>query len=64
VALTQARFTADGNPALNINAGLAGDCFFLATGGKTKNEGTRLGNLIHGPPAGIDLPNVSKFEKQ
>jgi Domain of unknown function (DUF3472)/Domain of unknown function (DUF5077) len=64
VALTQARFTADSNPVLNINAGLAGDCFFLATGGKTKNEGTRLGNLIHRPPAGIDLPNVSKPERQ
>jgi AhpD family alkylhydroperoxidase len=47
VALTRARFTADANPALNINAGLAGDCFFLATGGETGNSGTRLRELIY-----------------
>jgi hypothetical protein len=64
VALTEARFTADSNPTLNINAGSAGDCFFLATGGKTKNTGTLLGKLIHRPPSGIELPIVSKPEKQ
>jgi Domain of unknown function (DUF3472)/Domain of unknown function (DUF5077) len=60
VALTRARFTADGNPALNIDAGVAGDRFFLATGGKTQNKGTPLGKMIDRPPAGIDLPIVSK----
>ena len=45
VALTQARFTADKNPSLNIDAGVAGDCFFLATGGKTQNGSKRLGKL-------------------
>jgi len=63
VALTQAHFTADNNPVLNINAGVVGDCFFLATGGQTKNSGTALGKLIHRPPSGIDLPIVSKPEK-
>lgn len=56
VALTRARFTADSNPVLNINAGVAGDCFFLATGGETKNTGTPLHGLINRPPSGIELP--------
>jgi hypothetical protein len=64
VALTQARFTADNNPVLNINAGSVGDCFFLATGGNTKNTGVRLGKLIQRPPSGIELPTVSKPEQQ
>jgi hypothetical protein len=64
VALTRARFTADGNPALNIDAGVAGDCFFLATGGKTQNKSTPLGKMINRPPSGIDLPIVSKPEKK
>jgi hypothetical protein len=64
VALTRARFTADRNPALNIDAGVAGDCFFLATGGKTQNRSTPLGKMIDRPPSGIDLPIVSKPEKE
>jgi hypothetical protein len=56
VALTRARFTADSNPVLNINAGLAGDRFFLATGGETKNSDTPLKELINRPPSGIELP--------
>lgn len=64
VALTRARFTADSNPVLNIDAGLAGDCFFLATGGETKNSGTALRELIHRPPAGIDLPIATEPEKK
>jgi Domain of unknown function (DUF3472)/Domain of unknown function (DUF5077) len=64
MALTRARFTADGNPALNIDAGVAGDAFFLATGGKTQNRNTRLGKMIDRPPSGIDLPIVTKPEKK
>lgn len=45
-ALTRARFTADANPDLRIDAGLAGDRFFLATGGETKNTGTKLNETI------------------
>jgi hypothetical protein len=63
VALTRARFTADSNPVLNINAGLAGDRFFLATGGETKNSGTPLQALINRPPSGIELPIAAEPEK-
>lgn len=41
-ALTKARFTADGNPVLNINAGADGEQFFLATGGSATNTNTPL----------------------
>ena len=37
-----ARFTADNNPAVNIDAGIEGDVFFLATGGETVNSGAKL----------------------
>ena len=36
-ALGEARFTGDSNPATNIDAGVDGGRFFLATGGDTKN---------------------------
>jgi hypothetical protein len=36
-ALGEARFTADSNPATNIDAGVDGGRFFLVTGGDTKN---------------------------
>lgn len=48
-ALRKARFTADRNPATNIDAGVERDRFFLATGGDTKNAGTRLGEIIELP---------------
>lgn len=41
-AVTKARFTADKNPALTINAGVKDGRFFLATGGETKNADTKL----------------------
>jgi Domain of unknown function (DUF3472)/Domain of unknown function (DUF5077) len=63
VALTRAHFSADDNPALNIDAGVAGECFFLATGGKTQNRSTPLGKNIDRPPSGIDWPIVSQPEK-
>jgi len=53
VGLTRARFTADSNPARNIDAGADGDHFFLATGGEVKNAGTPLGQSIDRPPAGL-----------
>jgi uncharacterized protein DUF3472 len=62
LALTRARFTADRNPSLNIEAGVAGDCFFLATGGKTQNGSKRLGKIIDRPPTAIELPTVSQPE--
>jgi hypothetical protein len=42
VALDKARFTADGNPVLNIDAGASGGRFFLATGGDIENKTTKL----------------------
>lgn len=42
VSLDKARFTADANPVLNIDAGTAGPRFFLATGGTTENATTKL----------------------
>jgi hypothetical protein len=41
-AITQARFSADRNPATNINAAIAGGRFVLSTGGDTKNTDTKL----------------------
>jgi hypothetical protein len=49
-ALRKARFTADRNPAINIDAGVQGDHFFLATGGETRNAGTRLDDIMELPP--------------
>lgn len=62
-ALAKARFTADANPDVRIDAGLTGDRFFLATGGETKNNGAKLKETIElaakpaaEPPS--DLPAV------
>jgi hypothetical protein len=41
-----AKFTADKNPVLNINAGQREGMFFLATGGNTKNDDTPLRQSI------------------
>lgn len=46
VSLDKAQFTADANPVLNIDAGAAGQTFFLATGGTTVNATTRLQETI------------------
>ncbi|HEY7315725.1 MAG TPA: DUF3472 domain-containing protein [Gemmataceae bacterium] len=48
-ALTKARFTADRNPVVNINAVLDGERFILATGGDTKNSDTKLGAIMELP---------------
>ena len=60
-ALAKARFTADSNPALTIDAGATGERFFLATGGETANANTKLRELItvtrtDKPPS--DLPTI------
>lgn len=50
VPLTKARFTADSNPVMNINAGQASaTSFFLATGGETKNNDAPLRSLMELP---------------
>ncbi len=45
VALNRAQFTADGTPLLNIDAGVAGNGFYLATGGDTRNSTPLDGKL-------------------
>jgi hypothetical protein len=68
-AIDAARFTADGNKAVNIDAGLsdAGEGesnFYLVTGGATENTGTPLGEKMllkssdREPPT--DLPAATK----
>ncbi|MGE0606090.1 MAG: DUF3472 domain-containing protein [Pirellulales bacterium] len=44
--IIQARFTADGNPAKNIDAGLIDKRFFLATGGDTSNQNCKLNETM------------------
>ncbi len=63
VPLLKARFTADSNPVLNINAGLMGNRFFLATGGEIANVGTKLRDVVELPAdkkrsAPRDLPGL------
>lgn len=56
VALAKARFTGDSNPATNINAGVDGERFFLATGGETKNEGAKLREVLTLPASETRKP--------
>lgn len=49
--VTRARFTADKNPALTINARVDGDRFVLATGGDTANTDVKLNGTLDLPPA-------------
>ena len=53
VALTRARFTADDNPAKNIDAGSESGRFFLATGGEVENKHVPLGGEFDSQPASI-----------
>jgi hypothetical protein len=60
--LGSAKFTADRNPVLNINAGMRDGRFFLTTGGQTQNSGTPLWDTMSLPPAAwgtrpLDLPS-------
>lgn len=64
--LAEARFTADANPAENIDAGVSDSRFFLATGGDVRNETTPLHELIsiHNPQANAppaDLPEIREL---
>ena len=63
VPLTKARFTADRNPATNIDALAEDGRFTLVTGGATKNEHARLRDVMELPPGAaavapeaLDLP--------
>lgn len=59
VELHQARFTADSNPVLNIDAGPVERGFFLTTGGDVENTTTPLRNMMQRPSGlmrPLDLP--------
>lgn len=55
IALTDATFTADNTPTLNIDAGLEANDFFLTTGGDIQNH-TPLRSKISRLPDGLTLP--------
>jgi hypothetical protein len=63
LTLDKARFTADANPVLNIDAGMKDGRYFLATGGDITNKTTKLrdtinrGSGVAKPPA--DLPKFN-----
>jgi hypothetical protein len=44
--LGKAKFTADRNPVVNIDAGVQGGAYYLATGGRTQNTGTPLWDTV------------------
>lgn len=56
VPIESARFTADGNPATNIDAGLDGTTFYLATGGATVNTGVKLKDSARRPAMKAEPP--------
>ncbi len=60
LALTRATFTADDSSAANIDAGLAGEAFYLQTGGETQQVGAALNEAIDRVP--IDLPVIPQLE--
>ena len=65
VPLDKARFTADANPVLNIDAGAHGDRYFLATGGNVRNDTTKLGQTIRREPdksAAMPPSDLPQFE--
>jgi hypothetical protein len=55
IALARATFTADRTPTYNIDAGVVGDEFYLATGGDVRNS-TPLRTALSRVPAGLDIP--------
>lgn len=55
--ITEARFTADSNPATNIDAGAVREGWFLATGGGTTNDHAKLRELMPLPEKSTDEPD-------
>ena len=62
IALTEATFTADRTPTLNIDAGIENNRFFLITGGDTKNN-TPLRTKMNRLPEGLNLPKSTDNNK-
>ena len=59
IALNRARFTADGNTQLHINAAVSGNSFTLQNGGTTRNI-TPLNSILERPIAEMNLPDAVK----
>lgn len=51
-SVESAKFTADSNPVVNINAGVSDGQFYLATGGDIKNDDVKLNAVMKRPVAG------------
>lgn len=64
--VTSARFTADSNPALTIDAGTKDNTFFLATGGTVANTHVKLRESmkIEAKAISVDLPEVPEPQAQ
>lgn len=63
VELTQARFTADANPVLNIDAGPQNKTeFFLVTGGDVKNETTKLRTMMQREATKAEPKDLPKWK--
>lgn len=67
VPLAKARFTADSNPATNIDAFAKDGRFTLATGGATKNDHAKLREIMETPtdpaavaPEALELPSGAR----
>ena len=58
-SLAKARFTADANPVVNINASVKDGLFTLGTGGALENKDTPLGKTMD-RPAGTEPPALPK----
>lgn len=56
--LTKARFTADSNPVVNINAKVDGSRFWLGTGGELENSDTKLNASMTRPESKSKGPDV------
>jgi hypothetical protein len=54
--ITKARFTADSNPVLNINAKVEKERFYLGTGGEIANDNVKLKEQMTRSPLGVKLP--------
>lgn len=61
ISLTKAKFTADGTPLMNINAGPVNNGFFLQTGGHTENK-TPLWSWMERLPDGITIPKTKNID--
>ena len=60
--MTKARFTADSNPVLNINAKRDGERFLLGTGGEIENTDLKLKETAERPEPKAKEPDVPPIQ--